>query len=1017
MAVLKTRAALIVVSGALLLDACAPPVTIEQARQITAEFHGQSFTPPPRTVTDLVRALDALGPNSGLLARWHAAASAQPPAGADAATLAAFYRERSHVAVRIGRVEQQLDDLRAAAKHAADARLSYREFRIFLRELAFAEAAFGNFNSAIAALRRAMAIQPDESVESNEMAAYLSATVGDLPSARTFETVVARKRFGFELSRKDPPQRWRIPMATVWVRHGEGRWREAEAEIREALQLMDAPEGGERSATPRQRVLVERTLAENLLEQRRLAEAETLARGALRRALEEYGKLDPDTLESLKLIVKVLAAEDRLGDAEHLARVTLATVESLGLPRSSLALAGAHHSLGTVLTARQQWPEAAAAFERARTSVVAGDPELYQRIYGRALDEPLALALASRPLDAIQQLTTALAYRRRHLSANHPDTLETRGILAVARKRAGDAQGALEDFRLAVPPLLPRAAEHRIRVILDEYIDLLIRAGGPNAAAESLQLAEAGRGRVVQQALVAATTRAAARDTRLADLVRREQDARAQLAVLHARLAEFASAREVEQPAELVRAVRTRLAELVAAQEALEHEIVRGFPDYAALMNPQPPTPEEIQRHLRSDEALVVLRAGAERTLVWAVPARGRLAFAAVEVPARDLAEWATRLRRALDTNVATFGEIPPFDTITAHRLYAALLRPVEEAWLGARSLLVVPDGALAQVPFALLVTERHEVAPEREGEALFAPYARVPWLARRVAVTQLPSVASLVALRAVPTAGTARRPFAGFGDPWFTAPPPVATPPPDAPAPMATRGLALTHRSAPRTRTETSAGLGLLPRLPDTAEEVRRVAAILQADPESDVFLGPRANEHVVLTTDLSDRRVVMFATHGLVPGDLDGLTEPALALSAPAVTGLPGDGLLTMGEILGLRLNADWVVLSACNTAAGEGAGAEAVSGLGRAFFYAGSRAVLVSNWPVETTSALTLMIDLFQRHAGNTITRAQALRETTLALIDGPGLVRDGRTVVRYAHPIFWASFSLVGDGGGP
>jgi len=159
------------------------------------------------------------------------------------------------------------------------------------------------------------------------------------------------------------------------------------------------------------------------------------------------------------------------------------------------------------------------------------------------------------------------------------------------------------------------------------------------------------------------------------------------------------------------------------------------------------------------------------------------------------------------------------------------------------------------------------------------------------------------------------------------------------------------------------------------------------------------------------------MFATHGLVPGDLDGLTEPALALSAPAVTGLPGDGLLTMGEILGLRLNADWVVLSACNTAAGEGAGAEAVSGLGRAFFYAGSRAVLVSNWPVETTSALTLTIDLFQRYAGTTITRAQALREAMLALIDGPGLVRDGRTVVRYAHPIFWAPFSLVGDGGGP
>src|SRR3546814_8473641 len=95
------------------------------------------------------------------------------------------------------------------------------------------------------------------------------------------------------------------------------------------------------------------------------------------------------------------------------------------------------------------------------------------------------------------------------------------------------------------------------------------------------------------------------------------------------------------------------------------------------------------------------------------------------------------------------------------------------------------------------------------------------------------------------------------------------------------------------------------------------------------------------------------MFAPHGLVPGDLNGLAEPALALSAPAVTGASGDGLLTMSEILGLRLNADWIVLSACNTASGDGASAEAVSGLGRAFFYAGTRAVLVTNWPVETTS----------------------------------------------------------------
>ena len=132
--------------------------------------------------------------------------------------------------------------------------------------------------------------------------------------------------------------------------------------------------------------------------------------------------------------------------------------------------------------------------------------------------------------------------------------------------------------------------------------------------------------------------------------------------------------------------------------------------------------------------------------------------------------------------------------------------------------------------------------------------------------------------------------------------------------------------------------------------------------------------------------------------------------------MTGGRDDGLLTMGEILGLKLNADWVVLSACNTGAGEGAGAEAVSGLGRAFFYAGTRAMLVSNWPVETTSAKTLTTDLFRRQAEkSTLSRSEALYHTMLDMIDKLGYKDgEGRTVFSYAHPIFWAPFSIVGDG---
>jgi hypothetical protein len=166
-----------------------------------------------------------------------------------------------------------------------------------------------------------------------------------------------------------------------------------------------------------------------------------------------------------------------------------------------------------------------------------------------------------------------------------------------------------------------------------------------------------------------------------------------------------------------------------------------------------------------------------------------------------------------------------------------------------------------------------------------------------------------------------------------------------------------------------------------------------------------------------LSRYRVIAFATHGLKPDNLDGLTQPALALSAPEVANVDGDGLLTVEKILGLKLNADWVVLSACNTAAGAGAGAEAVSGLGRAFFYAGSRSLLVTNWAVHSESARELVADVFHRQAGNpALSRAEALRQAMVALLDD-GAYKDatGRPVFTYGHPFFWAPYSIIGDGG--
>ena len=388
-------------------------------------------------------------------------------------------------------------------------------------------------------------------------------------------------------------------------------------------------------------------------------------------------------------------------------------------------------------------------------------------------------------------------------------------------------------------------------------------------------------------------------------------------------------------------------------------------------------------------------------------------------------------LRKALEPDVARVEEIPAFDVGLAYQLYASLLAPVEGSWKGAKSLIVATNGALGELPLGLLPTAAVKLEPT-PGQPLFAEYRSVPWLARNYAVTVVPSASALVTLRALPPGAAQRDKLIGFGDPYFSpeeaaeADAELAAPPvqvaeasaSDADGANVTRGAPLKRRAAPKTEGVDAAQLGMLPRLPDTREELTSMARALSVDPKTALFLGRAANEQNVEDQDLSRYRIVAFATHGLVPGDLDGLTQPALALSAPEVADVKGDGLLTVEKILALKLDADWVVLSACNTGAAEGEGAEAASGLGSAFFYAGTRALLVTNWSVHSASARQLTTDLFARQGADPgLSRGEALRQSMMALLDGPGAVdAQGRTIYTYAHPLFWAPFTLIGDGGG-
>jgi CHAT domain-containing protein len=196
----------------------------------------------------------------------------------------------------------------------------------------------------------------------------------------------------------------------------------------------------------------------------------------------------------------------------------------------------------------------------------------------------------------------------------------------------------------------------------------------------------------------------------------------------------------------------------------------------------------------------------------------------------------------------------------------------------------------------------------------------------------------------------------------------------------------------------------GAMPALPETRDEIFAIAKALGADPLRDARFGAQATRRAALTTDLSDRRVVAFATHGLSPGDLPGLSRPALAMAV----GDPGESpLLTLDDVLTMKLNADSTVLSACNTASDDGRAQEAFSGLARAFFFAGARSVLATHWAVESLSAQQLMTrTFFHQAAKQDASVAESLRRAQLELI-------EGQAGAAYAHPFYWAPFSLYGD----
>src|SRR6516165_901113 len=178
---------------------------------------------------------------------------------------------------------------------------------------------------------------------------------------------------------------------------------------------------------------------------------------------------------------------------------------------------------------------------------------------------------------------------------------------------------------------------------------------------------------------------------------------------------------------------------------------------------------------------------------------------------------------------------------------------------------------------------------------------------------------------------------------------------------------------------------------LPETADELCAVARSLGAD-TGEIRIGKRATETEIkrLSTsgDLARYRILHFATHGVLAGQLRGTHEPGLILTPPTTATAEDDGYLSGSEIAALKLDAEWVILSACNTAggAGQGEAAEALSGLARVFFYAGARALLVAHWEVDSAATVKLITTAIGALAKDkSLGRAEALRQAMLSVMD--------------------------------
>lgn len=1020
--------------AALALSGCVEKkMSLEEAKTVSVAMRQNDFTPPPRSVADVLEVLDQAGSfDPEITGEMKARADALPPDTDDSRTLANFYQRRGTAASSLGRAEQELADKRLALFHARKAKyMDDKAMGQLLRSLAAAEVKLGNFRQGQALCR--------ESIEKSPTPSAFSLMAGTLFKTGDFDLGRQMVEKGVEmcnrrLGKASGMKALKLQSDRARLRAMElsalGKHKAAEPYWREYHQALE----GLKERNPAGYLMSYLHLARNLKSQGRLVEAELLVRKGLTGAVAHSGRNSTLTAGMASFFAELLLKQGRLEDARKMAEAAMDAYAGTGLSPSATSFAKTGILLGEIIFSQRDVHGAAAQFDTVGRQMGSN-----QYIYNIRVRQNTNVILCNIMTGKTDAALDAITHYRQTLmpyfGKQHYKSAEILAFRGMVRQKSGQPARAFQDYAEAMPVLLKSRDSNpdflkklRQTLIVEAYMDLILdlhQSGraqglGLDAPAELFDLASRLNDSSVQDALGASSARAAAKDPELAALVRNAQDAARQIDVMKESLTDLAASPAQDKAA--MDALTQSLERLTRARTALDREIQDKFPKYSEFTQPSPLSFSSIQEQLHPKEAMVVFFPASARTYIWGIPAAGKTRFAAAPLSKKGLAHRIVRLRGSLAPVPGTFSDIPEFDLALSYELFEHLFTPVRPAWEKASDLLIVAPGPLGQIPFGVMPMSLNRSGKPQlsaDRDLLFDRYRDTDWFLRKVSITRLPSVSALATLRSLPPGGGERIPFVGFGDPIFnpgqigqTDPPPTA---------LASRGIPLRVRGirkvkkAPAAETlPPSVTLQDLSRLPDTAEEIRSIARVTGS---TTIFLGEEAAEARVKETELSNAKVVAFASHGLIPGDLDGLTQPAIALSSPQVTkDFTQDGLLETDEILKLDLNADWVVLSACNTGAAGGAGAEAVSGLGQAFFYAGSRALLVTMWSVESTSARKLTTGLFvQQNKNPGLSRARALQAAILDLMDNQYLEYDGKAAASYAHPFFWAPFIIVGDGG--